>query len=159
MSRGETPTLLTYFARFDLPDSAAGEWILSVPGGVDAGAFEATVTVPPVLSRTRPASIDRETGVDIVWDPDTVSENDRLAVILQTAPGSYLECRAPAKSGTLQLPARYLRSLPPSNQGVAGVIVSRPFEGHAVFSFPTAGEPGTGVLDYQLVSTSPVRVQ
>lgn len=158
VSRELPSNLVTYSARFALPDSQAGIWTLTAPGGSAIGPFQASVAIPSMPAWTPPDSIDRETGIDITWDPNTVVESDRLAVVVQTAPGAYLECRAPAKSGAVTLPPRYLRNLPSNSQAAVGITISRPYDGRILFPFPTNTTAGTGVLDYQLISVTTIPV-
>ena len=145
---------LTYTARFSQARPYAGEWTLKVPGGRDIGAFETRVDLPDPPAWTAPERIDRSADLMLTWNTGGLTSLDRLTIAAGSGLGPFIECRTTGEAGTLTIPARYLRRLPASPQGLISMVLSRPFERRALFSMPLAnGNAAVGVFDYRVVST------
>jgi hypothetical protein len=92
------------------PVFAPGTWQIAGPGGKTIAPFQAETTLPPPIrwaNRDALSSIDRRQDQNVAWDASGYADSDVVIVTL-----AQIICRAPAKSGSLTIPATLLQSLP-----------------------------------------------
>jgi len=145
---------LRYFRSFPRGASSVGKWTLRGDGGVDIGAFEASVELPKMPEWTAPAQVDRSADLTVTWSGEGLTSSDRLAVAVGSGFGPYVECRTTGDAGTVTIPQRFLSILPADTVGLISMVITRHPAQRSVFSLPLAnGASGVGVFDYRMVST------
>ena len=137
---------MIYSGTFDVSESA-GLWTLQVPGGALIPPLTAQANPPILPAWDAPSRLDRTQDAQITWNPEGLTDADRLAVVVgQNGILNYLECRAPGNAGSLTLPARYLKGLPQSDNAFIGLAVS-------------GGSVAGHIFKYRLISTARVSLQ
>jgi uncharacterized protein (TIGR03437 family) len=151
-----------YLGVFLTPILGPGSWTISGMGGVDVGAFNATITLPDDLSWTNAGNFSTVPNADltIVWSGGNTSTNPIVTVFgnstivnptdpsMSRAKSFY--CAAPASAGKLVVPAAIRTQLPHAASGETsfgnlGITTG----GFASFTAPLKkGTLDAGVIDY-----------
>jgi uncharacterized protein (TIGR03437 family) len=139
-----------------------GSWTISGMGGVDVGAFSATITMPDDLTWTNAGNFSSVPQADltIAWSGGTAPGNPVVTVfgnstiVNPTDPSKSraksFYCAAPATAGKLVVPASVRKQLPSAASGETsfgnlGITTG----GFASFMAPlTKGTLDAGVIDY-----------
>jgi uncharacterized protein (TIGR03437 family) len=151
-----------YVGVFIPPILGPGSWTISGQGGVDVGAFSATITLPGNLSWTNAGNFSSVPSSDltIAWSGGTTSSNPVVTVygnstiVNPTDPSmsraKSFYCAAPASAGKFVVPAAIRQQLPSAASGETsfgslGITTG----GFGSFTAPlTKGTLDTGVIDY-----------
>jgi len=151
-----------YVSAFIPPILGAGSWTISGLGGVDVGAFNATITLPGNLSWTNAGNFSSVPNSDltIAWSGGTSSANPVVTVfgnstiVNPTDPSKSraksFYCAAPASAGKFVVPAAIRQQLPSAASGETsfgslGITTG----GFASFTAPLKkGTLDAGVIDY-----------
>jgi uncharacterized protein (TIGR03437 family) len=151
-----------YVGVFIPPILGPGSWTISGQGGVDVGAFSATITLPGNLSWTNAGNFSSVPSSDltIAWSGGTTSSNPVVTVygnstiVNPTDPSmsraKSFYCAAPASAGKFVVPAAIRQQLPSAASGETsfgslGITTG----GFGSFTAPlTKGTLDAGVIDY-----------
>jgi hypothetical protein len=151
-----------YVGVFIPPILGPGSWTISGQGGVDVGAFSATITLPGNLSWTNAGNFSSVPSSDltIAWSGGTTSSNPVVTVygnstiVNPTDPSmsraKSFYCAAPASGGKFVVPAAIRQQLPSAASGETsfgslGITTG----GFGSFTAPlTKGTLDAGVIDY-----------
>ncbi len=118
-----------YLSVFLPPILGPGSWTISGMGGVDVGAFNATITLPANLSWTNAGNFTNipQADLTIVWSGGSVSSSSVVTVFgnstivnptdptMSRAKSFY--CAAPAAAGKFVVPANIRAELPSAASG------------------------------------------
>ncbi|HLG96023.1 MAG TPA: hypothetical protein VKX49_06905 [Bryobacteraceae bacterium] len=99
-----------------------GQYQISAPGGVDVGAFHASMRAESPLvwrNRKQVGKVDRSRGATVTWlSPDRPATKVVLVVAMseesQTGASGVCACLANASAGKFQIPAYALANIPPT---------------------------------------------
>ena len=153
-SQGEYRTELSASGNY----LSVGAYTVSVPGGADVPAFNATIAIPdmPVMTSpppdaTTPFSVTRANGLTVTWSggsPDGYIQLDGCSATDNTfSYGASFTCLVPAGSGTFTIPPRVMFTMPPQNFGGLNFHPgSKVCEPHRLGS--ESRVPGTARYDY-----------
>jgi hypothetical protein len=151
-----------YVGVFLPPILGPGAWTISGMGGVDVGAFNATITLPGNFSWTNAGNFSTvpQADITIAWSGGSTSANPIVTVFgnstivnptnpsLSSAKSFY--CGAPASAGKFVVPAAIRAQLPSAASGETsfgslGIATG----GFASFTAPLKkGTLDAGVIDY-----------
>jgi uncharacterized protein (TIGR03437 family) len=151
-----------YVSAFIPPILGPGSWTISGMGGVDVGAFKATITLPDNLSWTNAGNFKSVPQADltIAWSGGNSSANPVVTVfgnstIVNPADPSMSRaksfyCAAPASAGKLVVPASVRAQLPSAASGETSFgSLGIASGGFASFTAPLKkGTLDAGVIDY-----------
>jgi hypothetical protein len=105
-----------------------GAYTISVPGGADVPAFQASITIPvlptltsPPPDAANPFSVTRSNGLTVTWSGGQANAYVQIDVASPTdsnfITGADVLCVAPAGAGTFTVPPSALLALPAGNLG------------------------------------------
>jgi uncharacterized protein (TIGR03437 family) len=105
---------------------SAGAYTVSAPGGADAPAFKASITIPALPTMTSPPpdaanpfSVTRSNGLTVTWSGGQANGPIQLEGFSATdntnTNGADFLCSAPAGAGTFTVPPSVLLALPAGN--------------------------------------------
>jgi uncharacterized protein (TIGR03437 family) len=117
-----------------------GAYTISVPGGADLPAFQASITIPTLPSMTspppdaaNPIQVTRSNGLNVAWSGGQANGNIQIELFSCTDNncnnGADVVCWAPTSAGSLNIPPSVLLALPPR----IGELDFRPFATGANF--------------------------
>jgi uncharacterized protein (TIGR03437 family) len=139
-----------------------GAWTISGMGGVDVGAFSATITLPDDLTWTNAGNFSSVPQADltIAWSGGTAPGNPVVTVFGNStivnpsdpskSRAKSFYCAAPASAGKFEVPASVRKQLPTAASGeTAFGSLGIATGGFASFKAPlTKGTLDAGVVDY-----------
>jgi uncharacterized protein (TIGR03437 family) len=154
-----------YLGVFISPILGPGAWTISGSGGVDVGAFKATVTLPDNLAFTNQGNLANppRSDITIVWTGGTVAGGNPIVTAFGNSTvinvkdpsksrGKSFYCAAPATAGKIVVPAAIMQQLPSSTAGdgeTAYAALGITTGGFATFTAPlTKGTLDAGSINY-----------
>jgi hypothetical protein len=154
------------YLRFSIaPILAPCSWSISGSGGVDVGAFKATVTLPDNLSFDNQGNLANppRNALTIVWSGGTLAGGNPIVTVFGNSTvvnvkdpsksrGKSFYCAAPATAKGLVVPAAIMQQLPSSTAGdgeTAYASLGITTGGFATFTAPlTKGTLDAGSINY-----------
>jgi uncharacterized protein (TIGR03437 family) len=155
-----------YLGVFISPILGPGAWTISGSGGVDVGAFRATITLPDNLVFTNQGNLanpPRSLDLNTVWTGGTVAGGNPIVTAFGNSTvvnvkdpsksrGKSFYCAAPATAGKIVVPAAIMQQLPSSTAGdgeTAYASLGITTGGFATFTAPlTKGTLDAGSINY-----------
>jgi hypothetical protein len=135
------------------------EWSVSGLGGTFFGPFDVSVLLPAVPRPSNEADLrmlSRDHDQVVSWDPSVYGDVESVTVTLYDSMATFasvIRCAAPAREGTLTLPAELLSQLrtEPFSKWILRTEVIRRSDAPIVFNIPVvAGGQAPAVLVYRL---------